>query len=270
MRYRYSVATLAAILGIAFLSLQHVPAVKAGVGAVKDDSSRTPVLIELFTSESCSDCPPADALLARLDRTQPVGGADLIVLSEHVDYWDNIGWRDPFSSRKYSERQTAYASHFGIRSIYTPQMVVDGHFEFVGSDERRALQTIQSATKSEKAQVALSLIRMTDDKTVSLHLEVAPLPASASGKSADIFVATADESDQSRVKGGENGGRTLNHVAVLRSLVRIGTLGKTGGFSQDVSVGLNGANLQKSRVIVIVQEMSVGKVWGAGSVRLPQ
>src|SRR5216683_93042 len=108
---------------------------------------------------------PADALLERLDRSQPVSGVDLIVLSEHVDYWNDIGWKDPYSSHEYSERQRAYAAQFGRGSIYTPQMVVDGHFELVGSDERRATQAIENATKVRKTPVSI-FSSLSDEKTM--------------------------------------------------------------------------------------------------------
>jgi hypothetical protein len=225
------------------------------------------VLIELFTSEGCSSCPPADALLERLDRSQPVSGAELIVLSEHVDYWNDIGWKDPYSSREFSERQRAYAARFGLRSIYTPQMVVDGHFELVGSDERRAAQAIESATKVKKTPVRISS-SLSDEKTTTLHIEAGPLLSSASARSANVFLATADDSDESHVSRGENAGRTLKHVAVLRSLTRIGAVDKTTGFSRDMKVDLNARNPRNLRIAVIVQESASGRVWGAGLARL--
>lgn len=256
-----------AIILLGSLPVWNLRTAGAEARQTSQDKRLTPVLIELFTSEGCSSCPPADALLERLDKSQPVRGAELIVLSEHVDYWNDIGWKDPYSSHEYSERQSAYAAQFGLGSIYTPQMVVDGHFELIGSDERRATQAIENATRTLKAPVSVS-VRLSEERTAALRIVTGPLPSSITAESASVFLAIADDSDESHVSRGENAGRTLKHVAVLRNLIRIGTVNKTVGFSRDMKVDLAAKNLRNLRIAVIVQEAEVGRVLGAGLARL--
>src|SRR5271163_244687 len=118
--------------------------------------NRTPVLVELFTSEGCSSCPPADALLAKLDHDQPIQNAEIIVLGEHVDYWDNLGWHDRFSSHEYTERQSQYSARLGVDGVYTPQMIVDGSDQFVGNDSTHARRSITSAAQKAKLNLSLS------------------------------------------------------------------------------------------------------------------
>jgi hypothetical protein len=213
----------------------------ASFAAFGADSSRAPVLVELFTSEGCSSCPPADRLLESLDH-------QAIVLSEHVDYWDRLGWRDPFSEHANTQRQESYARGFGIEGPYTPQMVIDGVTEFVGNDARRAMDELARARSREKIGVHLART------AAGVQVQIDP-----AGKAADVWLALADESGTSQVAAGENQGRRLHHVAILRSLRKIGAMKRGAGFAQNVAVP-TGAG----RVIVFVQDSGLGKVYGVG------
>jgi hypothetical protein len=220
-----------------------------------------PVLVELFTSEGCSSCPPADTLLRTLDSTQPVPGVQLIVLGEHVDYWDDLGWKDTYSSHSFTVRQQTYADRLHLAGPYTPQMVVDGNLEFVGSDRERAKQAFEKARALPKVMVRISSLKI-EDGSLYAHIETDPLPAPAY-----VFVALALEHAQSQVLHGENGGHHLEHVAVARNLVGVGKGAKGGMFSGEVSLALIPSG-QPYRVIAFVQEANQGKILGAAVERV--
>ena len=225
--------------------------VALGMAAPADQphERREAVLVELFTSEGCSSCPPADALLEKLDRGQPLPGTQIVVLSEHVDYWNHIGWADPYSSHAFSARQEQYARRFRTQGPYTPQMVVDGQSEFVGSDARAAESAIRSASKRQKAE-----IRITEEGG-SAVIDVAPLPPGTARKAA-VFAAYAIDSGTQDVARGENRGRRLHHVAIAKELKQIGTVDDRTEFKTKLPVE-SGA-----RLIVFVQEFGNGPVWG--------
>jgi hypothetical protein len=224
---------------------------------------RIPVLVELFTSEGCSSCPPADALLSKLDR-QPADGAELVVLSEHVDYWNHLGWRDPYSSHSYSERQTAYADRLGLSSIYTPQMVVDGSIEFVGSSARSADEAFVQALGAPKIPVRLSSITLERANILRAHIETEALTDSFGSRDADVYVAVALNHVESEVSRGENGGLRLAHTAVVRTLLKIGTVELGQNFVRDVQLKLqSGTDSHNLRLIAFLQLPHQGRVIGA-------
>jgi len=228
---------------------------------------RTPVLIELFTSEGCSSCPPADTLLQKLDQ-QPIAGAELIVLSEHVDYWNHIGWKDPYSARLYSERQSAYGKRFGLDSVYTPQMVVDGMSEFVGSNTSLANQAFETALYRPKLPVRLSSISVTSHLLTG-HLETGSLDKSYGTGHADVYLVLALNRAESRVSAGENAGHNLQHVSVVRRISKIGAVKQGQALSQEVQVKLGPReDSDNLRLIAFVQESQQGRVLGAAAVRV--
>jgi hypothetical protein len=247
---------------IAFLSLT-VGAPGSAMESALSSNARTPVLVELFTSEGCSSCPPADALLQKLDR-QPVVGEEMIVLSEHVDYWNHIGWKDPYSSRFYSDRQSAYARRLGLSDVYTPQMIVDGSSQFVGSDEELAAKAFAKALAKPKVGVSLSSVSIGTTNVLRAHLETGVLLESFDLRTADVYVVVALNRAESHVAHGENAGRTLAHTAVVRSIVRVGSLHQGQTFAQDIQVRLDpGIDTHNMRLIAFVQESGQGRVIGA-------
>jgi hypothetical protein len=181
----------------------------------------SPVLVELFTSEGCSSCPAADALLSRILASQPVADADIIALEFHVDYWDRLGWKDPFSSAAFTKRQRDYSRVFGADRVYTPQMVIDGATELVGSDEAAALAAIRKAVAQPHLDLRVAGSR---HGTQSVRMSVDAPAAVAGGEPIDVVVALVEDGLTSSVGRGENKGRTLTHSAVVRRHQVIGAL----------------------------------------------
>ena len=232
----------------------------------------SPVLVELFTSEGCSSCPPADALLGKLDELQPIAGAQAIVLSEHVDYWNHDGWKDAYSSSFFTERQNEYERRFGLRSPYTPQMVIDGAAQVNGSDARAVAGAIETARGHAKIRVRISSVSLANAKTLRVHLEVDALPGDFKARKADVWVAVALNHAESHVSGGENKGRDIRHVAVVESIGKVGTVEKGKNFDRDVLVKVKSTadpDLANLRLIAFVQESDAGEVVGAALVSAP-
>lgn len=226
-----------------------------------------PVLVELFTSEGCSSCPPADAYLRQLD-TQPVSGTEVVVLSEHVDYWDHLGWRDVYSNHAFTERQNDYARRFGLNSAYTPQMVVDGNVEFVGSDQAAAQQAIRKSSQDPKVAVRIESATLAADGNVQAQIRIEPGSVQPL-KDGDVYVALALNRAVSQVKRGENEGRELAHAAVVTDLQRIGTLKQNETFTKEVrlrtkkSTHANPPGADGLRLVAFVQSAKNGPVLGA-------
>ncbi len=238
----------------------HLPTVQAE-GPATEGIKANPVLLELFTSEGCSSCPPADVFVQKLDRLQPVPGAQLIILSEHVDYWDHDGWKDPNSSRALTERQDAYVRALGLGSPYTPEIIVDGTKELKISDAHNVETVLQQAAMASKIPVHIEAVTVDKDNpnTVKAHIDV-----DAGQHNADLYLAIALDHVESQVLRGENGGRHLTHVAVVQQIAKVGKLPKGKSFAEDVQLKLKIATaLDQIRVIAFAQESGPGKLLGA-------
>jgi hypothetical protein len=223
----------------------------------------TPVLVELFTSEGCSSCPSADAVLARLARDQPVPGARIVALGEHVDYWNRLGWKDPWSSAAFALRQERLARRLNAEGPYTPQAVVDGARQALGSDERAIREAVAEAGRRPKGRIGLRLEAPSSGAPRAVLVEAA-WPGAVEG---EVALAVIESGLRSRVTRGENAGRELVHAAVVRRLVRLGTGG--GSFSGRAEIALDRTPGSSAEVVAFVEDRGSGRVLAVGSIPWP-
>jgi hypothetical protein len=245
------------------------PAAKAQTSTA--ETARKPVVVELFTSEGCSSCPPADALLQQLERQQPVAAAQIIALEEHVDYWNHDGWIDPFSSPDWTQRQQAYVALFK-KDAYTPELVVNGHTQFVGNDAQQADREIEKAAGSLKTEVAITPGNPEGKGSQRFTVSVGKLSQHSAGDVVEVWLAVTEDGLHSSVSLGENAGHVLHHVATLRSLRKIGVADPNGApaaFTGDSTVKFNSHwDPENLHVIVFVQEKRSREILGAASTKV--
>ena len=245
-----------AVLAFAAIYISIVVAKPAEPG-----TPRKAVVVELFTSEGCSSCPPADELLGHLSHDLSAKNIQVIPLGFHVDYWDGLGWKDRFSSAGFTQRQEQYARALKVDGPYTPEMVVDGAVEFVGNNAGQAQHTISQ----HASQPEIAAVKITTEGANQLSIQI---KAPATTGNALVMLAITEDNLSTQVGSGENGGRTLHHAAVVRELRELGKL-REGSFEGAAQLKLQKEwKLQDLRAIVFIQNGPSGKIDGASSIAL--
>jgi hypothetical protein len=237
--------------------------------AMPSSAAAHPVVLELFTSEGCSSCPPADALLKKLDDAGSVGDVQVLALEEHVDYWDQQGWRDPFSSHDWTERQEQY-SHELHDGVFTPQLVVNGTRELVAGSGQKALETIMQAAKTPAAKLNVSIAEVSP-KSVRCTVVIDNAPPEA--RSADLWLAVTERGLSSNVLRGENQGRDLAHGPVLRALTRIRAprADASGPLTTEATVRLDPSwKRENLSFVVFLQDKKSLHILGAAAASAPR
>lgn len=225
-----------------------------------------PVLLELFTSEGCSSCPPADRLLIKLHEEQPIRNVEVIVLSEHVDYWNRLGWFDRFSSPAISQRQSWYSMRWPTR-VYTPQMIVDGEQEVLGGDGPAVVQLIRQAARRKKGEVSIAYVL--NEGGAGFRIDARGLDRA---KEAKVMLAIVQDNLETDVAKGENAGRTLRHAGVVRALMEVGeTRGGEAEWSGAVTASFEDDWDRASlRAVAFVQETGSRAVVAIGAQSLAE
>ncbi|MBA2355678.1 MAG: DUF1223 domain-containing protein [Acidobacteria bacterium] len=260
---------IAALLGCAGLYAAGALAVpvERPVGSQADARvRRVPVLVELFTSEGCSSCPPADDLLRRLTREALVQGVEVIAVSEHVDYWNRLGWSDVFSSEQFSDRQRAYAHAFGSEQIYTPQMVIGGQLQAIGSDWPAVRRAITQVARTPGARVDVVAAPDAREGRIWVGVDVHDLPVPAARGRVRVLLSVVEDGLVTDVRRGENARRQLRHDGVARTLEVIGHLDEArtdGRFTTSIALRPEWDTTQV-RVVAFLEDTRNRHVLGAG------
>lgn len=242
-------ATIGRAFALALLALSLGPATRAAEPV-------SPVVVELFTSQGCSSCPPADLYLGELAQRP-----DVIALSLHVDYWNYIGWADPYATRFATARQHAYARKLNLRYVYTPEMVVNGTTEGVGSERSTIAGLIAAAEQAPPPHEAVVLARKPDG-TLTIHVG-----AGAPSEPATVWLVGFDRERTTQVLHGENEGRTLRNYQVVRSWA---SLGLWRGAALDLTVPAGKAAGDGGVAVLLQEGDGTGRILGAAMLRSPE
>ena len=248
-------------LAAAVFALATVPASEGDAAPAATSGDATPVVVELYASEGCSSCPSADAVLTRLARAQSIPGVRIVPLAMHVDYWDDLGWKDPFAEAQLTSRQRRFSAAKGERGVYTPEAVVDGEAGVVGSDEGALRRAIEASAK--RAHIAVTVARGGLD---TLDVRVAAVGAGGATEVDAVLAITEDDLFVDVLRG-ENSGRRLEHSAVVRELRSLGAVAPTGAtFAPRIGAGPRGgaSAAHKRHAVVIVEERRSRRVLGVG------
>jgi hypothetical protein len=252
-------------LAIALSLMLLAPAWQAGA---QPGPGRVPVLAELFTSQGCNSCPPADRILEMLAEEPPIDGVDVIIMSEHVTYWDHQGWRDPFGSSTFTTRQQMYGTRFGLESIFTPQLVIDGTHQIVGTDIAGLKAALASVAAKPKPRLTVELRESTPQRLIAVASGEGL--AAAAGGGADLIWALTEDDLVVDVKRGENARRTLRHSGVVRRLITQKLRDAATGQSPPIEIPLKADwKRDRLRVVAFLQSGSTRQVISVASVSVP-
>ena len=217
-------------------------------------NGRVPVVVELFSSEGCSSCPRADEVLRGLEHDQPIDGAEIIAMELHVDYWNDLGWVDPFSKPEFTARQRGYAAALGTESIFTPEAVIDGRASTVGSRAGAVIDEVHQAAEHRHLKMSLA----PSGRALSLSIDDAP------DANTSLFLAVTEAGLSTKVEAGENAGHTLRHAPIVRSLTR---LGEAASGTRSIDVPRVDAR-PGTLVAVVFAQVDRGPIVGAATVAL--